>query len=174
MSNAQTDSLSPITFTFEYTGHGWAHAAVSDGVTTYEMYPSYVPQDPLFSLVAALDTVLAYGGEAGCTWDYEPAADRWTLRRDGDRLRLTVWGLHDGRLPATWRSNRSELRFATNCDLWKFAAKVRTAVSRLEPVDEEHRDPTRMRASPEYRALCTHLDEHKRAQHPPSVKSKRR
>ena len=42
MSNEQTDSLSPITFTFEYTGHGWAHAAVSDGVTTYCKRPQIV------------------------------------------------------------------------------------------------------------------------------------
>lgn len=45
MSDAET-ALSPISFTFAYAGNGWADAAISDGETTYSMYPSYVPTDP--------------------------------------------------------------------------------------------------------------------------------
>lgn len=102
-------TLSPISFTYEYAGHGWGRASISDGVTTYYMDPSYVPADPLFGLIAAVVEVLTHGGEAECTWDYEPAADRWILRRDGDTFHITT--------------DRGELRFSTTCDLWKFAPR---------------------------------------------------
>jgi hypothetical protein len=173
MSEEGRDTLSPISFEYEYRGHGWARACLSDGVTTHFMHPSYsyVPSDPLFGLVAAVDRVLAYGGEAECTWFYEPAGDHWILRREGDTLHLTIWGLHDGSRSADLPRNRGELNFSATCDLWKFAAKVRLAVSRLEPVDEQYVDPTLIQRTPEYRALCTLLEEHKRAHRPPSVKS---
>jgi hypothetical protein len=73
------------------------------------------------------------------------------LRRDGDTLHIIIQG------------ERGEVRFSTTCGLWKFAAKVRLAVSRLAPVDEQYYDPTGAQRSPEYRALCTFLEEHKRA-----------
>jgi hypothetical protein len=133
------------------------------------MDPSYVPQNPLFVLMAAVDKVLTYGGEAECTWDYEPAADRWTLRRAGDTLHITIRGVSDGFSRRNWPTDRGELRFSTTCDLWKFAAKVRLAVSRLEPAVEEYHDPTMVQRTPEYRALCAFLEEHKRAQQPPSA-----
>ncbi len=172
MSNERA-ILAPISFRFEYTGHGWAHATISDGVTTYAMSPSYVPQDPLFVLVVAVDEVLAYGGEAECTWHYEPPADRWILRRDGDALHITIYGVNDGFTRRNWRIDRRELCFSTTCDVWSFAAKVRTAVSRLTPAGEEYHDPTRVQGTPEYRALCANLEEHKRAQRPPSAQGER-
>ena len=67
-----------------------------------------------------------------------------------------------------------EVKFSTTCDLWKFAHKVRLAVSRKEPAAERYYDPTPVKDTAEYCALCTVLDEHKEAQHPPSRKSKRR
>jgi hypothetical protein len=57
MPDEESDTLSPISFTYEYEGHGWAYATVSDAVTTYEMVPSYTLQDPLYLLVAAVDKV---------------------------------------------------------------------------------------------------------------------
>jgi hypothetical protein len=166
MADEETGRLSPISFRYEYAGQGWARTWLSDGVTTLSMDPSYVPNDPLFDLVAAVDHVLTYGGEAGCTWNYEPAADRWTLRRDGDRLHLTIRGVRDGfSRPNWWPTERGEVRFSMVCDLWKFAAKVRLAVSRLEPVEERYHDPTGVQRTPEYRALCASLEEYKRAQH---------
>ncbi|HEV2237130.1 MAG TPA: hypothetical protein VGR57_10760 [Ktedonobacterales bacterium] len=163
MSEEGRDALSPISFEYEYSAYGGARACLSDGVTTHYMQPSYVPSDPLFGLVSAVNKVLTYGGEAECTWQYEPTADYWILQREGDTLHLTVWGLHDGWLPADWTSNRSGPSFSATCDLWKFAAKVRLAVSRLEPLDEQYHDPTWVQRTPEYRVLCTVLDEHKRA-----------
>jgi hypothetical protein len=161
MSEEERDTLSPISFRYEYAGHGWAQAWLSDGVTTLAMNPSYVngsypSGDPLVGLVGAVVKVLTYGGEAECVWEYEPAADRWTLRRDGGSLCISIHG------------ERGEVRFAAMCDLWKFAAKVRLAVSRLEPVDEQYHDPTEAQRSPEYRALCAFLEEHKRAHRPRS------
>jgi hypothetical protein len=50
MSDEQKGPLSPIGFAFDYSGHRWARATVSDRVATYEMYPSYVPEDPLFAM----------------------------------------------------------------------------------------------------------------------------
>jgi hypothetical protein len=41
--------LSPITFMYEYAGHGWAVATISNGADTYAMNPSNVPTDPSFS-----------------------------------------------------------------------------------------------------------------------------
>lgn len=173
MTDEEPDTLSLISFTYIYAGHGWAHAAISDGVITYDMDPSYVPYDPLFVLVAAVDKVLTYGGESECTWDYEPAADRWILRRDGDRLHITIRGVGNGFLRRSWPPERGDLYFSATCDLWKFAAKVRLAVSRLEPAGGEYHDPMWVQGTPEYGALCTFLDEHKRAQRSSSAKSKR-
>lgn len=48
---------------------GWGRAWLSDEVTTLSMCPSYVPSDPLDDLIAAVDKVLTYGGEAGCRWN---------------------------------------------------------------------------------------------------------
>ncbi|HEX8732082.1 MAG TPA: hypothetical protein VF725_08475 [Ktedonobacterales bacterium] len=155
-------TLSSIDFRFTYTGHGWAHATISDGVTIYEMSPSYVPQDPLFALIAAVDRVLAYGGEAECTWQYEPPADRWTLKRDGDTLHIIISGVDDGFSHPNWPTERGALAFSATCNVWAFAARVRTAASRLLPADESYHEPTRVRETPEYRALCAHLDRHKR------------
>jgi hypothetical protein len=57
------------------------------------------------------------------------------------------------------------VRFAARCDLWQFAGKVRLAASRLTPVDETEYDyaPSGVQRTAEYQALCTFLDEHKRA-----------
>lgn len=174
MSDAETDSLSPVGFRYEYAGQGWARAWLSDGMTTLYLEPSYVLSDPLFGLVAAVDKVLTYDGEVDCTWDYEPAADRWTLRRDGDRLHITIRRVRDGFSRLNWPSDRGEMLFSAICDLWKFAAKVRLAVSRLEQVEEQYHDPTGVQRTPEYRVLCDFLEEHKRARRPPSSESKGR
>jgi hypothetical protein len=171
MTGERTGPLSPIRFTFAYAGHGWAHASVSDGVTTYAMDPSYVPQDPLFLLLAAMDKVLSYGGEAVCTWDYESTADRWCLRRAGDTLHITIRREGDAFTRRDWPADHGDLCFATTCDLWKFAAKLRTAISRLRPVEDTYHDPTWVQRTPEYRVLCAYLDEHKRARRSPSPKS---
>jgi hypothetical protein len=73
MSEDERNALSPISFRYEYAGHGWAHAWLSDGVTTRSMNPSYVngsypSGDPLVSLVGAVMMALTYGGEAECMW----------------------------------------------------------------------------------------------------------
>lgn len=167
--SANEDALSPISFTFEYAGHGWARSSISDGTTTYYMAPSYVPNDPLFDLVHAVVEVLTYGGTAGFGWHYEPSADRWTLRREGDRLDLVIRvgrdfpGLH-------WPEEGGKLQFAATCEVWKFAAKVRLAVSRLTPVGESYWNPSSVQHTGEYRALCMLLDEHKRALRSPTGK----
>jgi hypothetical protein len=171
MSEEERESLSPIRFTYAYAGNGWAHAWLSDGVTALSMTPSYVngsypTNDPLEGLVGALVTVLTYEGEAECTWEYEPAADRWVLQREDDKLHITIRGVPDGFSRPNWQTQHGEVRFSATCDLWKFAAKVRLAVSRLQPVDEQYHDPTGVQRSPDYRALCSLLQEHKRAQHP--------
>ena len=156
--------LAPITFRFEYRRHGWAEASISDGETTYEMVPSYVPTDPLFELVRAVARVLSYGDETGCSWFYEPAADRWLLRRDGDTLTITIPGVRDGFTQLHWPTERGELEFTATCDLWKFAAKVRLAVSRMElpPAEEQdHYHPAWLKESAEYRALCAFFEERK-------------
>jgi hypothetical protein len=173
MSEEETDTVSPITFTYEYAGHGWARAWIADGETSYFMDPSYVPREPLFDLVATLVEVLRYGGEAECEWFYEPAASRWILRRDGDRLHITIRWVRDGFTYPNWPTERDELRFSTTCDLWKFAHKVRLAVSRMEPTGEHDHDPSLVKRSAEYEALCAFLEEHKRTQRPPSTKTKR-
>jgi hypothetical protein len=134
-------------------------------------YPS---GDPLVGLVDAVITVMTYGGEAECTWENEPAADRWTLQRDGGRLRITIRGEADGFSHPNWQTQHGELRFSALCDLCKFAAKVRLALSRLEPVDEQYHDPTDAQRSPEYRSLCTLLVEHELAHRPRSLQSERR
>jgi len=174
MSDAETDSLSPISFTYESAGHGWARVWISDRQTTYFMDPSYVPSDPLFCLMAAVLKVLTYSDEAECTWFYEPAKDRWLLVRDGDQLHITIRRVRDRFSYPNLPPELGEVKFSTTCDLWKFAHKVRLAVSRLEPVAERYYDPTPVKGTAEYRALCTFLDEHKEAQHPPSRKSRKR
>lgn len=162
---ADEDVLSAISFTFEYTGHGWARSSISDGATTYYMVPSYVPNDPLFDLVSAVVELLTYSGTAGCGWHYEPAVDRWTLRREGDTLHLTIRaGRAFSRLD--WPDEGGALHFAATCDLWKFAAKVRLAVSRLTAADESYDDPSSVQRTAEYRALCALLNEHKRTPRP--------
>ena len=166
-------TLWPIHFRFTYTGHGWAHASISDGVSTYEMSPSYVPQDPLWTLIAAIDRVLALGGEAHCVWDYEPLADLWVLQRDGDALQPVIGDPGRGFLPPGWRPAPDTVSFSTICDIWRFAAQLRTAASRLQRVEKEYHDPTSVQRSPEYRALCAHLEEHKRALRLSSANGKR-
>lgn len=153
-----------IDFTFKYDGHGWATARISDGVSYYYMNPSYVPSDPLFELMHALVDVLRYRGEARCVWEYEPAQDRWILQRADDRLHITILGVWDGFSYPSWLDSQGELRFAATCDLWKFAAKVRLAASRLPDLtrEQDHHQPARVREDAEYRALCEFLEEHKR------------
>lgn len=165
------DSLSPIHFTYTYVGHGWAEAWISDGVTEYRMDPSYVPQNPLFVLIAAVDKVLTYGAEADCVWSYEPAEDRWLLQREGDRLHISIRGVRDGFSELNWSRARGEVRFTTTCDVWAFAHKVQLAVSRLKPEADDLRDPTRVKDSAEYRVLCALLDEYKQRQRTSSGKS---
>ena len=111
MSEERTHVLSPIEFRFEYAGHGWGIASISDGITIYDMEPSYVLQDLLFGLVAAIDNVLSYGEEAVCTWDYEPITDDWLLRRDGDVLHITIQG------ERRWPPDYGGVHFSTTCDL---------------------------------------------------------
>jgi hypothetical protein len=166
-------TLWPIRFRFAYTGHGWARATISDGVAAYEMSPSYVPQDPLWVLIATLDRVLAYGGEAHCVCNFEPLADRWILERDSDALQVVIGDGGFGYLPPGWRPDPDNVCFSTTCDVWKFAAQVRTAASRLQPVEEDYHDPTGVQRSPEYRALCAYLDERKRALRTSSANEKR-
>ncbi len=160
------DDIAHIRFTSAYIGPGWACASNGDGAVTYTMFPSYVPTDPLLALVHALVWVLHYGGEARCTWSYEPAEDRWTLRRDDDdTLTITLRGAAEGCGHGSRPADDGPLHCTARCDLWSFASTVRLAVSRLEPVSDTtdaHVDPARVRQTPEYRALCTALDEHAR------------
>lgn len=166
--------FSPIEFVYEYAGHGWALASISNGAETYAMNPSYVPTNPLFQLLHALVEVLRYGGDVGCEWFYEPAADRWALHRDGDRLKIVIRGVRDGFSHPNWPFEAGTLKFTTTCDLWKFAAKVRLAVSRLTPAGEKYHEPAAAQNTAEYRVLCDLLEEHKRVQPSTSVRRKRR
>lgn len=126
------------------------------------MEPSYSPDDPLFALVHAVVDVLSYGGESTCTWFYEPAEDRWWLRRESDTLHIRIATIAQGFRRPRSPGDRSDDKFATTCDLWRFATKVRLAASRMKSVTNDYDDPTLIQRSAEYRALCTHLDEHKR------------
>ncbi len=167
------DQLSPVRFTFEYEGHGWAHASIADGDVTYEVDPSYVLGDPLFGLLQAVVELLRNGdGHAGCEWWYEPALDRWHLLREGDMLHITIRGRWDGTpsssvLTPSWfwsSAAGGEVRFSTTCDLWAFAKQIRHAVRHLAPVGDDNRDnPRWVKRTAEYRALCQLLDEHKLA-----------
>jgi hypothetical protein len=74
MSEEESDTLSPIDFTYEYSGNGWAHAWLSNGVATLSMTPSYAnasypTNNPLEGLVGAVVKALTYGGEAECAWE---------------------------------------------------------------------------------------------------------
>lgn len=154
--------LSSINFVYEYTGHGWALASISNGVDSYTTVPSYVPTDPLFELLRALVQVLRYGSDADCEWFYEPAADRWALHREGDRLRIVIRRVRSGGADHNWPFEAGELKFASTCEIWKFAAKVRLSVSRMTPVEEKYLDPTSVQRTVEYRALCNFIEEQKR------------
>ncbi len=136
------------------------------------MTPSYVPTDPLFALMHAVVEVLRYSGDARCSWFYEPATDQWTLHRESDTLQITIRSTGDGFSRLDWPAEGGNVEFAVICDLWKFAAKVRLAVTRMVPVEEhEHNyDPSSAQRTAEYRALCACLDEHKESQRPPSGK----
>jgi hypothetical protein len=147
---------------------------------TYSMEPSYVPDDPLFGLLEAVVEILRNGGDndTGCEWWYEPALDRWALHREGDRLRITIRHKRDGFPNSSiftssrfWSSELGMLKFTATCDLWKFAAQVRLAVSRLAPIGQD--DPTWVQRTAEYRALCDILDEHKHIPPPTSGKPTR-
>jgi hypothetical protein len=84
----------------------------------------YVPSDPLLDLIAAVVKVLTYGGKAGCTRIYEPAADRWTMQRMDDTLRITIRSLREGFTRPEWPTDdRGNLHFSVTCDLRKFATK---------------------------------------------------
>jgi hypothetical protein len=163
------DMPSPISFTYEYEGHGRALVSISDGVVTYDMRPSYALGDPLYLLLQAVVKLLRIGDDVtGCEWWYEPALDRWALRRDGDSIHITIRRIGhafpslDVWSPAkVWLSEVGELKFAVTGDLWAFAAQVRRAVNLLRAVEED--DPTWPRTRAEYRALCDYLDEHKRS-----------
>jgi hypothetical protein len=118
------------------------------------------------------------GNDTGCEWWYEPALDRWALHREGDNLRITIRGRGDGFPNSSifpnsrfWSSEVGTLKFTATCDLWKFAAKVRLAVSQLTPIGQD--DPTWVQRTAEYRALCDLLEEHKRIQSPTSSKPNR-
>jgi hypothetical protein len=136
------------------------------------MVPSYVPTDPLFALVHAVVEVVRYGGDARCAWFYEPATDQWTLHREGDMLQITIRRVVDYFWRSEWPTQGGQVQFAVICDLWKFAAKVRLAVSRMVPVEEQEHSygPALVQQSAEYKALCTFLDEHKESQRPRSGK----
>lgn len=160
------EPLSPISFIYEYLRHGWAHASISDGNATYDMIPSYVPTDPLFVLVHAVVEVLRYGSDARCSWFYEPATDQWMLRREDDTLHITIRREKYGFSHPSWPEEGGKVEFTTSCDLWKFAAKVRLAVSRMVPVEEQEHNygPASVQQTVEYRALCVFVDERKESQ----------
>jgi hypothetical protein len=171
--------LTPVNFAFEFAG-GWARASISNGTDTYSMEPSYVLNDPLFGLLQAVVEIVRNGGDndTGCEWWYEPALDRWALHREGDSLRITIRGRRHGFPNSSiftssrfWSSELGTLKFTATCDLWKFAAKVRLAVSRLAPIGQD--DPTCVQRTAEYRALCDFLEEHKHIPPPTSGKLKR-
>jgi hypothetical protein len=85
-----------VKFVYEYEGHGWAHASISNGADTYAMVPSYVLNDPLFELLHTVVEILRCSGDATCEWWYEPALDRWALHREGDSLCITIRGIRAG------------------------------------------------------------------------------
>jgi hypothetical protein len=173
------DVLLPITFTFDYEGHGLALASFSTGTETYGVYPSYVPFDPLFQLLQAVVEILRNGeDDTGCEWWYEPTLDRVALHRDGDSLRITIRHFREGfptstiwSPPKVWSSDAGMLEFTATCNLWTFAAQVRRAVRRLAPSGDD--DPTWPCRSAEYRALCDLLGEHELTQRPQSDTSMR-
>jgi hypothetical protein len=173
MSNSANsgDVLQPITFTFEYEGYGLAHASVSNGADTYDMFPSYITGDPLFLLVRAVAEILRNGGDedTGCEWFYEPALDRWHLHRQGETLHIIIRGRPQG-YPSSgtfspawfWSSpTAGAVQFETRCDLWAFATQVRDAVRWLKRGEEhDSTNPRLMRRTAEYRALREFLDAH--------------
>lgn len=158
-------TLAPISFTFEYAGHGWADASISDGEVTHYMSPSYLATDPLFELIRATVEVLRCEGEVRAGWLYEPGEDFWLLRREGDILHITILRLEDslGLEYLNRLSSRAKSQFSTTCDVWKFAAKVRLAASRMiaQAEAEWEYDPASVLQTAEYRALCALLEEHK-------------
>lgn len=162
------DMLASISFALEYEGHGRARASISDDAVIYHMRPSYAMGDPLFVLLQAVVELLSNGDEAtGCEWWYEPALDRWALRREGASVRVTIRHMRYGipsldvwSLSKFWLSEQGELVFDGTGDLWKFAAQVRRAVNRLRAAEGD--DPTWPRRTAKYRALCDLLDERKR------------
>jgi hypothetical protein len=161
------ESAAPIEFMYEYRRNGWAHASISDGNTPYDMrgHPMCLPTRYSSSCVRAVVEVLRYGGDAWCSWYDEPATQQWTLHRAGDLLQITIRSVGND-LFHDWPANGGKGEFAVLGDLWKFAAKVRLAVSRMVPVAEQEHTygPAAVQRTAEYRALCAFLDERTQSQ----------
>ena len=77
-------------------------------------------------LVAAIDDAVRDGvGE--CFWEEACGEYRWTLRREGEKLRVVV-------LWCTGTLTGWEAVLWTECDLADFRAQVQAEVARLQPV----------------------------------------
>ena len=157
-----------ITFTYEADKWGCGTAFISDEVNEATMWASHVgndpPGNPLLILVHALLHVINYDDESRCRWANEPGETRWIFTREGDFLRVTIlWfnTLGPWFYGSTLKDEFGELGFSMTCDLWKFAAKVRLACSRIIASETSKGASHWLRDSSEYHGLCTVIEKHK-------------
>ena len=107
-----------IAFSYKLTGHGWADATISDGVTEAQLTASYL-SDALRDLVEAVVSLMQGADRAMCLWLGEPWEHHWILERQGDDVGVTiVWFDY----PCSQSLNeRGKVIFSTRCGLRKFA-----------------------------------------------------
>lgn len=160
-----------IMFTYEADECGCGTAFISDEVNEARMWPSHVGNipsgNPLLILIDALLHVINYGGESRCRWANEPGEDRWILKREGELLRVTILWFNvigPGFYGSTLKDELGEPEFSMICNLWKFAAKVRLACSRIIASEASKGVSHWLRDSSEYHGLCAVIDEHKHNQ----------
>ncbi len=77
-------------FSYELTGRGWAEATITDGDQTATITVSYLTEDALGDLLAAVTAIFGPVGEGTCSWQEEPGEYVWGFRRTGEDVEIPV------------------------------------------------------------------------------------
>ena len=128
MSNPLSSNKLIVKFT--NFNSGWVHFHLATTTTNIETAISSVPNDGLGDFLQAISTVLPFpGAQSHCEWSLEP-----------DVLAVSLVHLPAGRLQIhieavskqqTKTPSANQVQWDINCDLKKFARKVRLAYKQL-------------------------------------------
>src|SRR5688572_28112286 len=79
-----------VNFSYALTGTGWAEAMIAGSGRVATITVSYLTEDALGDLLAAVTAALGPRGRGGCSWQEEPGEYAWSFRRVGQDVEVEV------------------------------------------------------------------------------------